>query len=149
MNKPGVSVIDSSMTEEYGQSIWDMYNQRMRDIHGGSRSTGSKTDRIVPTFFYEMLQDIAVENPDIKYGGPDFWEQWHEKEGELDSKYDAEGRDTLSAGALHPYRDMETIFNMMIQGRPIFKKKEEYLKDYWENAKQTGEKKKVVKAQTP
>ena len=35
----------------------------------------------------------------------------------------------------NPYRDMETIFNMMIQGRPIFKKKEEYLKDYWENAK--------------
>jgi hypothetical protein len=140
-NIPGVSVSDSSMTEEYGQSIWDMYNQRQRDFFGNearySPSIAAKQDRgresIVPKFFSNMLRDIAAENPGMEYGSQDFWKQWHEKEGTYPDA--DEGKDTIGVGALHPYWDMETIFNMMMEGRPIFKNKEEFLQSRQENAK--------------
>jgi len=142
-NIPGVSVVDSSNAEAYGQSIWDMYNQRQRDFFGNEArysdrpSIAAKQDRgreaVVPNFFSKMLGDIAAENPGMEYGSQDFWKQWHDKEGTYPDTY--EGKTTLGVGALHPYWDMETIFNMMMEGRPIFKNKEEFLQSRQENAK--------------
>ena len=133
-NQPGVSVVDEAKIQAQGQSIWDMYNQRQRDFFGNEwkhdPSIAAKQDRereaVVPKFFSKMLGDIAAENPGMEYGGQDFWKQWHEKEGTYPDMY--EGKDTLDVGALHPYWDMETIFNMNMEGLPIFNKKEDFLK---------------------